>query len=102
MNKLFNKIYILISTDIMMKSSKSTRQPRLDTVIMVEEFIKENSGEHKIYQLWKILPKKMMYPTYKLILSYLLSINKIAIDSEEKICYIWDPLYKRNPKLKWA
>ena len=43
-----------------------------------------------------------MYQTYQLIVSYLLSINKIAIDSENKIGYIWDPTYKRNPSLKWA
>ena len=78
------------------------RYPRLDTVFMVEKFIEENSGEFKVYQLWKRLPKKVMYQTYKLILSYLLSINKISVDSEGKIGYIWDPTYKRNSKLKWA
>lgn len=84
------------------KNSEILRFPRLDTVLMVEEFIKSNSGEFKIYQLWKNLPKKMMYQTYHLIISYLLSINKIAIDSQEKIGYIWDPKYKRNSKLKWV
>jgi len=78
------------------------RYPRLDTVLMVEKFIEENSGTFKIYQLWKNLPKKMMYQTYKLIISYLLSINKIAIDSEDKIGYIWNPDYKRKKELKWA
>ena len=79
-----------------------TRYPRLDTVLMVERFIDKHSGEYKVYQLWKNLPKKVMYQTYKIILSYLMDINKIAVDSEGKIGYIWSPNYKRNPKLKWA
>ncbi len=78
------------------------RYPRLDTVIMVEKFIEDYSGEFKVYQLWKNLPKKVMYQTYKIILAYLLDINKIAIDSEGKIGYIWSPDYKRNERLKWA
>lgn len=84
------------------KKSKIIRYPRLDTVLMVEEFIKKHSGEFKIYKLWKNLPKKMMYQTYKVIISYLLNINKIAMDSEEKIAYIWAPDYKRKEDLKWA
>jgi len=78
------------------------RYPRLDTVMMVERFIKEKSGEYKVYQLWKNLPKKVMYQTYKIILAYLLDINKIAVDSEGKIGYIWAPDYKRIKNLKWA
>ena len=78
------------------------RYPRLDTVMMIEKFIKENSGEYKVYQLWKNLPKKVMYQTYQVIIAYLMDINRVAIDSEGKIGYIWSPNYKRNPKLKWA
>ena len=84
------------------KNPPLLRSPRLDTVLIVEKFIEENSGKFKIYQLWKQLPKKMMYQTYKIIISYLLHINKIAIDSEEKIGYIWNPNYKRKEELKWA
>ena len=75
----------------MAKQSEILRQPRLDTVLMVEEFIKKYSAEFKVYQLWKRLPRKMMYQTYKIILGYLLEINKIAIDREGKIVYIWNP-----------
>jgi len=89
----------------MFKRNNGARYPRLDTVLMVEEFIKEHSAEFKVYQLWKQLPKKIMYQTYQLILAYLLSINKIAIDSERKIGYIWSPeigqKYKKRIDLKW-
>lgn len=85
------------------KGSKNLlRYPRLDTVLMVEEEIKKHSGEFKVYQLWKELPKKVMYQTYKVIIAYLLEINKIAIDAEGKIGYIWSPGFKLDKKLEWA
>jgi len=81
------------------------RIPRLDTVLMVEEFIKKNSAKYSVYPLWKNLPKKVMYPTYKIIIAYLLEINKIAIDSENKIGYIWNQKlglkYKARGDLNW-
>jgi len=64
--------------------------PQLDTVLMVEEFIRENSGEYKKKSLWDALPKKMMYQTFCVIFDYLVYSNKIALDSEGKIAWIWD------------
>lgn len=85
--------------------SKKVRMPRLDTVLMVDEFIKEYSGEFSVYQLWKRLPKKVMYQTYKIVIAYLFDINKIAVDSEGKIGYIWDKdlglKYKSRDDLDW-
>jgi hypothetical protein len=65
--------------------------PRLDTVLMVEEFIKEHSGEFKKKKLWQSLPKKVMYQTFCTIFDYLKESNKIAVDKEGKICWIWNP-----------
>lgn len=65
--------------------------PQLDTVLMVEETIKEHSGEYKKKSLWEHLPKKMMYQTYNVTINYLLDSSKIAIDNEGKICWIWNP-----------
>lgn len=70
--------------------------PRLDTVLMVEDFIKEHSGEYKKRALWENLPKKMMYQTFNVVYNYLLESGKIARDSDGKICWIWNPdLVKR-------
>ncbi|MFA5855754.1 MAG: hypothetical protein WC867_00200 [Candidatus Pacearchaeota archaeon] len=69
--------------------SNLARSPTLDTVIMTEKFIEENSGEYNRTEVWKRLPKKIMWQTYLVILDYLQGINKIAIDSEGKIAYIW-------------
>ena len=65
--------------------------PRLDTVLMVEEFIERNNGEYNQIELFKNLPKKMMWRTFKIILAYLLSLNKIVINKDETITWIWNP-----------
>ncbi len=67
------------------------RSPTLDTVLMVEKTIEENSGEYKRTELWKKLPRQVMWQTFLVILEYLESINKIAVDKESKIAYIWNP-----------
>ena len=65
--------------------------PRLDTVLMVEEAIKQYDGEFKKRALWEHLPKKMMYQTYCIIIDYLFYSRKISIDSEGKIGWIYYP-----------
>ena len=67
------------------------RYPRLDTVLMVEEFIKNHDGEFKKRALWEALPKKMMYQTFCVIIDYLLYSRKISIDAEGKIGWIYYP-----------
>lgn len=67
------------------------RSPTLDTVLMVEKTIDKFSGEFNRTELWKKLPKKVMWQTYLVILDYLESINKIAFDKNENIAYIWNP-----------
>ena len=68
-----------------------TRSPTLDTVLMVEETIKKYSGEFNRTEIWKKLPKKVMWQTYLIILDYLQSINKIAFDRRGILGYIWNP-----------
>ena len=72
------------------------RSPTLDTVLMVEKTIEKYSGEYNRTKLWKNLPKKVMWQTYLVILEYLESINKIAIDKEGKIVYIWNPVLAKK------
>jgi len=67
------------------------RSPTLDTVIMIEKIIKENSGEFNRTEIWKKLPKKVMWQTYLVVLDYLQSINKIAFDKNDILGYIWNP-----------
>jgi len=71
--------------------------PTLDSVLMVEEAIQKYSQEYGKYQLWKKLPKKMMYQTFQVILDYLEQSGKIMIDKEG--CVIWTYNPKRIKKL---
>ena len=73
------------------KTYEILRYPRLDTVLMVEEFIKEHDGEYKKRTLWESLPKKAMYQTFCVIIDYLLYSRKISIDTEGKIGWIYYP-----------
>ena len=90
------------------KNSKEiiSRSPRLDTVLMVEEFIEKNSGEFNQIELFKQLPKKMMWNTFKLILGYLENLNKIILNKDGTITWIWNPeivekyLYQKNLEVK--
>lgn len=93
----FSKIYKGVSIDITMnlnllkKQNPLARYPRLDTVLMVEGAIKKHDGEFRKKRLWEILPKKIMYQTFSLILDYLIVSRKISVDSQGKIGWIFYP-----------
>ena len=79
-----------------METQLLTHSPTLESVLMVEEAIQKYSGELGKYQLWKRLPRKMMYQTFQTILDYLDYSNKMVLDKEGKIVWIWNPkLVKR-------
>lgn len=67
------------------------RSPTLETVLMVEKVIEKKSGEYNRTELWKILPRKIMWQTYLIILDYLTKNNKILLDNDGKIVWIWNP-----------
>jgi hypothetical protein len=73
------------------KKYKPNNQPRLDTILMVEDFIKSHSGEYKRRSLWEHLPKKMMYQNFKKIIDYLRASGKIVLDRDGVVVWIWDP-----------
>lgn len=82
--------YITNMTQVLIQKN-ILHYPQLDTILMVEEFIRKNSGEYKKKNLWEHLPKKMMYQTFCVIFDYLLYSNKIALDKEGYIAWIWNP-----------
>lgn len=80
------------------------RSPTLQTVLMVEKFIEENSGEYKKTDLFKNLPRKVMWQTFQVIMEYLESVYKIVYDKEGYVVYIWNPEFfekiKDRPAIK--
>ena len=74
-----------------MQGTTILHSPTLESVIMVEKTIKKYSQECGKYQLWKKLPKKMMYQTFQVILEYLEKSGKILIDKDGCIIWIYNP-----------
>jgi len=64
--------------------------PTLDSILIVEEAIQHMDYPKKT-ELWKALPKKMMYQTFCLIIDYLETSGKIMIDNDGRVVWIWNP-----------
>jgi len=86
--------YILLYN---MEQTTILHSPTLESVLMVERTIEKYSQECGKYQLWKKLPKKMMYQTFQVILDYLEDSGKIMIDKDG--CIIWTYNPKRIKKM---
>jgi hypothetical protein len=80
---------------------KILHYPRLDTVITVEETLK-NMNKHPIKkELWQSLPKKIQYQTFSLIIDYLKKSGKI-IEDRRKLIWIFNPdLVKKSVEIKF-
>ena len=74
-----------------MTQTTMLHSPTLESMLMVEEAIQKYSQECGKYQLWKKLPKKMMYQTFQTILDYLEKSGKIIIDKDGCIVWIFNP-----------
>ena len=82
----------------------NVRSPTLQTVMMVEAFIKENSGEFRKTELFNKLPKKVMWGTFQIIIKYLEDVYRIILEKDGTIVYIWNPEFyekiKDRPEIK--
>jgi len=74
------------------------RFPRLDTVLMIEEAIQKAKGDLTVRQIWKKLPKQVMWQTYLTTLDYLEYSGKILIEEDKHVLWIWAP--KEIQKMK--
>lgn len=75
--------------------------PKLDSILMVEETIQKSKDYQTRMELWKSLPKKMQYQTFKLILDYLERSNKIMFQ-QDKIIWIFSNNKKLNELIRGA
>lgn len=87
------------------ETNEIARSPTLQTVLMVEKFIDDNSGEYKKTELFNNLPRKVMWQTFQVIMEYLEETLRIVYDKEGYVVYIWNPkLLKRiqgRKDLEW-
>ncbi len=72
------------------KMTKKIHYPQLDTIIMVEETLQKMEYPKKT-ELWKALPKKVMYQTFCMIIDYLEESGKIMIDKDKRVIWTWNP-----------
>jgi hypothetical protein len=70
-------------------------EPQLDTILMVEEAIIDAEDHPTRTTLWRSLPRKIQYQTFKRILDYLEASGKIVYQGS-KIVYTG----VNNPKLQ--
>jgi len=75
----------------MSQTTTILHSPTLESVIMVEKTIQKYSQRYGKYQLWKKLPRKMMYQTFQVILNYLERSGKILIDKDGCIIWVYNP-----------
>ena len=68
--------------------AQTIHMPRLDTVLMVEDTIKGLDYHPTKNQLWRALPKMVMWQTFTTILDYLMESNKIMITKDKKIMWV--------------
>ncbi|MDO8624751.1 MAG: hypothetical protein Q7R47_01610 [Candidatus Diapherotrites archaeon] len=78
----------------MTKAVSILHYPRLDTVLMVEDAIKDADDYPTRTQLWRNLPKQVQYQTFTLILEYLEKSHKIIFTKDHKVMWVGS-----NPKL---
>jgi hypothetical protein len=78
------------------KVNTAIHSPTLETILMVESAIKESDLPPLKVQLWRSLPRKMMYQTFLGVLRYLEASNKILFDGKGRI--VWVAV--DNPKLE--
>ena len=86
------------SKNTLKQNNNYARSPTLQTVLMVEKFINENSGDFKKTELFHNLPKKVMWQTFQVIMEYLESVFKIVYDKEDYVVYIWNPEFYEKIK----
>lgn len=75
------------------ETNEIARSPTLQTVLMVEKFIDDHSGEYKKTELFNNLPKKVMWQTFQVIMEYLESNYRIVIEKDGRVVYIWNPSF---------
>jgi S-adenosylmethionine:tRNA-ribosyltransferase-isomerase (queuine synthetase) len=67
-------------------ANRVLHEPQLDTILMIEKAILDAEDYPTRMELWKSLPRKVQYQTFKRVLDYLEASGKIAFN-KKKIIY---------------
>jgi hypothetical protein len=75
---------------------KVIHYPSLKTVLMIESAIREK-GEFKNKRvLWQSFSNRIMYQTLLVVLDYLVHSNKVLVDKDGSVIWIWNPEFVEN------
>ena len=77
----------------------------VDTILMIEAELYKQKSDKTITQIWKALPKKVMWTTFTAVLRYLEYSGKIIVEKDKTVTWIWNPnlierLKKQNLVIK--
>jgi len=67
------------------------RYPRLDTVLMVEKQLYKNRSGKTITEIWRDLPRKVMWTTFLTVVEYLEYSGKIHVEDDRTVSWLWNP-----------
>lgn len=73
------------------RPTRLDRYPRLDTVLMVEKALFKHKSDKTITEIWRRLPKKVMWTTFLTILDYLEYSGKIHVEEDKTVTWLWNP-----------
>lgn len=80
--------------------------PNLWTLLMIEKAIKEADIPPRRTELWRSLPRRPMYQTFRRALEYLDASGKIMVDREDRVVWVaadnakLQELFERSVKLR--
>jgi ribosomal protein L24E len=78
-------------TTVIFKPRQIDRSPRLETILMIESLLYTYKSDKTVTQIWKLLPKKVMWTTFTTVLRYLEHSGKIYVEKDKTITWLWDP-----------
>lgn len=73
---------------VKLSSAEGAHWPNLQTILMIERAIKTADIPPKRTELWKSLPRRPMYQTFKRAIDYLDASGKIMIDRKDRVVWV--------------
>lgn len=78
-------INMRLDTIARFKQRRIDRSPRLDTILMIEAALYKYRSDKTITEIWKLLPKKVMWTTFTAVLRYLEYSGKIIVEKDKTV-----------------
>lgn len=73
---------------VTLSTSENGHWPNLQTLLMIEKAIKTADIPPKRTELWRSLPRRPMYQTFKRAIDYLDASGKIMIDRNDRVVWV--------------